>query len=519
MPSLNQEILGRVNVSLPPTTAEQEAIAKALSDAHAFIESLEQLIVKKRHLKQGAMQELLRPKDRWTAAKLGSLGAFFKGRGVTRDESNAGDLPCVRYGEIYTRHHEHIKAFHSWVSQEIAVNARRLKTGDLLFAGSGETKEEIGKCVAFVDDREAYAGGDIVILRPTNEQTAIAAILSDMDAEIAALEAKLAKARQIKQGMMQNLLTGRIRLSMIGQSERVTQDRIIALFRDELHYRYLGDWRDRDTNTNIEESILTAYLTRAGYSPAQIAKATYALRTEADNQTRHPYANNEAVYRLLRYGVPVKIDVSKPTETVHLINWAEPLRNDFAIAEEVTLRGHHERRPDIVLYVNGIAVGVIELKNSRISIGDGIRQLLSNQSSDFNAWFFSTVQIVFAGSDSEGMSYGTTGTRREVLPEVEGGRTGRHPLQARQVPAQDVRQGTPDRADARFRALRRRHQEAPALPPVFRHQGRPAPRARAPGRHRLAHPGQRQEHRHGAAGQMDTGKSAPRPRGRRHRSR
>ena len=201
----------------------------------------------------------------------------------------------------------------------------------------------------------------------------------------------------------------------IGQPERVTQDRIIALFRDELHYRYLGDWRDRDGNTNIEQSALTAYLTRAGYSPAQIAKATHALRTEADNQTRHPYATNEAVYKLLRYGVPVKIDVSKPTETVHLINWAEPLRNDFAIAEEVTLRGHHERRPDIVLYVNGIAVGVIELKNSRISIGDGIRQLLSNQSSDFNARFFSTVQIVFAGSDSEGMRYGTTGTQEKYF--------------------------------------------------------------------------------------------------------
>jgi type I restriction enzyme R subunit len=95
----------------------------------------------------------------------------------------------------------------------------------------------------------------------------------------------------------------------IGQPERVTQDRIIALFRDELHYRYLGDWRDRDGNTNIEQSALTAYLTRAGYSPAQIAKATHALRTEADNQTRHPYATNEAVYKLLRYGVPVKIDV------------------------------------------------------------------------------------------------------------------------------------------------------------------------------------------------------------------
>ena len=196
----------------------------------------------------------------------------------------------------------------------------------------------------------------------------------------------------------------------IGQPERETQNRIIALFRDELHYRYLGDRRDRDDNTNIEQSLLTAYLTRAGYTAAQIAKAIYALRTDADNQTRHPYANNEAVYKLLRYGVSVRTDVSKPTETVHLINWAEPLRNDFAIAEEVTLRGHHERRPDIVLYVNGIALGVIELKNSRISIGDGIRQLLSNQTSDFNAWFFSTVQILFAGSDSEGMSYGTTGT-------------------------------------------------------------------------------------------------------------
>jgi|CZKX01.1.fsa_nt_gi type I restriction enzyme R subunit len=201
----------------------------------------------------------------------------------------------------------------------------------------------------------------------------------------------------------------------IGRPERATQDRIIALFRDELRYRYLGDWRDRDGNTNIEGSILTAYLTRVGYAPAQIAKAIHALRTEADNPTRDLYHNNQAVYNLLRYGVPVKIDVSKPTETVHLINWAEPLQNDFAIAEEVTLRGHHERRPDLVLYVNGIAVGVIELKNSRISIGDGIRQLLSNQSSEFNAWFFITVQIVFAGSGSEGMRYGTTGTEEKYF--------------------------------------------------------------------------------------------------------
>jgi type I restriction enzyme, R subunit len=105
----------------------------------------------------------------------------------------------------------------------------------------------------------------------------------------------------------------------------------------------------------------------------------------------------------------------KVTETVHLINWREPEKNDFAIAEEVTLKGNHERRPDIVLYVNGIAVGVIELKNSRISIGDGIRQCLSNQQTMFNAWFFATVQFVFAGNDSEGLQYGSIRTEEKYF--------------------------------------------------------------------------------------------------------
>ena len=154
----------------------------------------------------------------------------------------------------------------------------------------------------------------------------------------------------------------------------------------------------------------SAYLTTSGYTSAQISAALYKLRTEADNHSRSLYGNNQAVYNLLRYGVPVKIEAGKVTETVHLINWEEPEKNDFAIAEEVTLRGNHERRPDLVLYVNGIAIGVLELKNSRISIGDGIRQSLSNQQPEFNEWFFSTVQFVFAGNDSEGLQYGTVGT-------------------------------------------------------------------------------------------------------------
>ena len=199
-------------------------------------------------------------------------------------------------------------------------------------------------------------------------------------------------------------------MNPIGQLERATQKRVIALFRDELGFRFLGDWTDRDGNSNIEEGLLTAHLTRRSYSPAEIGAAIYRLRTEADNHNRNLYGNNQAVYSLLRYGVQVKTDAGKDTETVHLIDWQAPEQNDFAIAEEVTLRGNYERRPDLVLYLNGIAIGMLELKNSRVSIGDGIRQALSNQQPEFNAWFFSTMQFVFAGNDSEGLQYGSIGT-------------------------------------------------------------------------------------------------------------
>ena len=196
----------------------------------------------------------------------------------------------------------------------------------------------------------------------------------------------------------------------IGKPERATQNRVVKLFCDELGYRYLGDWADRAGNSNIEEGLLTEYLTSAGYTPPQISTALHKLRTEANHPERSLYGNNQAVYQLLRYGVPVKTEAGKATETVHLIDWKEATNNHFAIAEEVTLKGKQQRRPDLVLYVNGIAIGVLELKNSRVSIGDGIRQSLSNQQHEFNAWFFSTVQLIMAGNDSEGMQYGTIGT-------------------------------------------------------------------------------------------------------------
>ena len=197
-------------------------------------------------------------------------------------------------------------------------------------------------------------------------------------------------------------------------TERETQKRVIALFRDELGYDFLGDWCSRN-NSNIEEELLTRYLLKRKKTKEQIAVALHKLRTEANNYSRGLTTNNQAVYNLLRYGVPVKIEAGKDTETLELINWKEPQKNDFAIAEEVTLKGGNERRPDLVLYVNGIAIGVIELKKGSVSIGAGIRQNLSNQQPEFNEWFFSTVQFVFAGSDSEGLRYGTILTPEKMF--------------------------------------------------------------------------------------------------------
>jgi type I restriction enzyme R subunit len=192
--------------------------------------------------------------------------------------------------------------------------------------------------------------------------------------------------------------------------ERATQDRVLRLFQDKLGYRYLGDWKDCAGNSNIEEAILTATLQRRGYSEAQISGALYQLRSAADVSQVGLYEANRRVYSLLRYGVQVKASADQPTTTVALIDWHNPEANDFAIAQEVTLKGSQERRPDLVLYVNGIAIGVIELKRSRVSIGDGIRQNLSNQQPEFNAWFFATNQLVLAGNDSEGLRYGAIGT-------------------------------------------------------------------------------------------------------------
>jgi type I restriction enzyme, R subunit len=204
-------------------------------------------------------------------------------------------------------------------------------------------------------------------------------------------------------------------MSNIGHPERATQNRVITLFREELGYDYLGDWHDRPSNSNIEETHLTDHLTRQGHTPAQITQALYKLRIQATDPNRSLYDNNKATYNLLRYGIQVKTSPSEPTVTIPLINWQNPSANHFAIAQEVTIQGKKEKRPDIILYINGIAIGILELKNSRKEIGEGIRQSLTNQKPEFIGSFFSTIQLILAGNDSEGLRYGTIGTEEKYF--------------------------------------------------------------------------------------------------------
>lgn len=225
------------------------------------------------------------PED-WEAKSLSQIGIFSKGKGVSRANAQSGDIPCVRYGEIYTSHNDFIREFYSHISPEIAATATKLMKGDVLFAGSGETKEEIGKAVAFLGDEEAYAGGDIIILSPNDgasskflgyvlngaiaviqkasmgqgdavvhihakeladvvipfppydEQKKIADVLSAVDELIDALDEAIAKKRQIKEGLMQQLLTGKTRLpGFSGEWVEMRFDDFISRFATGLNPR------------------------------------------------------------------------------------------------------------------------------------------------------------------------------------------------------------------------------------------------------------------------------------------
>ena len=200
-------------------------------------------------------------------------------------------------------------------------------------------------------------------------------------------------------------------MSTIGQREILTQRRVIAFFRDALGYAYLGHWKDRSDNRNIEEALLAGWLKRRGHGGKIVDKALYELKKAAElGGSKTLYDANREVYGLLRYGVKVRPEVGEQTVTVWPIDWTNPGNNDFAVAEEVTVVGKNSKRPDLVLYVNGIALGVLELKRSTVSVTEGIRQNLDSQKKDFIQPFFTTAQLVMAGNESEGLRYGVIET-------------------------------------------------------------------------------------------------------------
>lgn len=206
-------------------------------------------------------------------------------------------------------------------------------------------------------------------------------------------------------------------MNKVGQVERVTQNRIVQLFKNELDYRYLGSLHDQN-NKNIREQDLKAWLKKRGISDVLIQKVFRQLdAASALGEGRKLYYANKDVYQLLRYGVKDKEDVGQTKKTVWLIDWQNPEENDFAIAEEVSIQGEHKKRPDVVLYVNGIALGVIELKRSTVGLTEGIRQNLDNQKKDFIRDFFTTMQLVMAGNDSQGLRYGTIETPEKYYLE------------------------------------------------------------------------------------------------------
>ncbi|MFA5605895.1 MAG: HsdR family type I site-specific deoxyribonuclease [Leucobacter sp.] len=200
-------------------------------------------------------------------------------------------------------------------------------------------------------------------------------------------------------------------MSDVGEVERIAQNRVVALFRDQLGYEHLGNWAHREGNSNVETELLVRNLKSRGYDDNLITRALDQLGKAAAVGAGHSlYEANRDVYGLLRYGVKIKPGVGEQTETVWLIDWKNPDANHFGVAEEVAVAGQHGKRPDLVLYVNGLALATLELKRSKVAVSEGIRQTIGNQRREFIRSFFSTVQFVFAGNDVEGLRYGLIDT-------------------------------------------------------------------------------------------------------------
>ena len=353
---IGKNALASIEVKLP-SSHEQRAIADALSDVDNLLQSLEVLIAKKRAIKQAAMQQLLTGKARlpgftgpWETTQLGDLGPFSKGRGIRRDDVSDEGVPCIRYGELYTRYKDYVVKPVTRIPLTVASESLPIKTGALLFAGSGETSGEIGRCAAYLGTEQAYVGGDVVVLTPLSqsslylgylmnhpavtaqksrmaqgdavvhissrnlaqiqidlppleEQTAIAAILSDMDTEISALEQRRDKTRALKQGMMQQLLTGRVRLPASDKAARPRE-----------RSPSIGKGHNWQFNEAVVISVLVEHFGSAQYplGRKRSTKLSYLLHRHCEGRAEGYLKKAAGPYNpRTRYGGPEKIALQK----------------------------------------------------------------------------------------------------------------------------------------------------------------------------------------------------------------
>ena len=265
IPRLYNGTLKAIQIPTPPID-QQKRIVSILELWDTAIEKQTALIEKLTLRKRGLMQQLLTGKKRlkgfsggWKEVRLGKIGTFFKGSGVPKDSITSEGHKCLTYGDLYTKYDYVISNVKSYIDDNTANNSAKIQYGDICFAGSGETKEDIGKCAAFIDGQCAYAGGDIIVFRAEGfnlitlsyilnsdsvirqksnlgqghsvvhiypyqleritisipsieEQNAIASVLINADKEIELANEKLARLQEEKRGLMQVLLTGKKRI-------------------------------------------------------------------------------------------------------------------------------------------------------------------------------------------------------------------------------------------------------------------------------------------------------------------
>ena len=265
MVHVTKENMEKRYIPVPPLP-EQQSIVSVLSIWDTAIEKQTALIEKLTLRKRGLMQQLLTGKKRlkgfegkWKEVRLGKMGVFFKGGGVPKDKITNTGNKCLTYGDLYTKYDFVISDVKSYIDDNTANESVKIQYGDICFAGSGETKEDIGKCAAFIDNEYGYAGGDIIVFRANDcnpitlsyilnssdvirqksnmgqghsvvhiypyqleklliklpsraEQDAIATILMESDKEIEIQKQKLAAMQEQKKGLMQVLLTGKKRI-------------------------------------------------------------------------------------------------------------------------------------------------------------------------------------------------------------------------------------------------------------------------------------------------------------------